>query len=128
MGFALSKDRSIFQTIWWSGPARFNRVCTFVFLLLGSGCSYVEAVDEQTIREAFPFIRDGQTTKKQVLAQFGKPDSEYDGGRILTYQAGCAGHARLALVQPPCVVRTYRLILVFGPGLVLESHSAVVEK
>lgn len=123
---ALSNDRSIFQTMWLSGPARFGRVCAFVSLLLGSGCSYVEPVDEQTIREAFPFIRDGQTTKREVLVRFGRPDSEYEGGRILTYRAGCAG--RLALVQPPCFSTTYRLVLVFGPGSVLESHSVVVER
>lgn len=112
-----------------SGPARFVWACSIVFLLLSAGCTYVEPVDEQTIRDAFPFLREGQTTKKTVLDRFGTPDSEYEDGRILTYKAGCAvSRPRLVLIQPPCKLVTYRLVLVFGPDSVLESHSAVVER
>ena len=105
---------------------RFSRAIVCMLLVPGRG--YVEPVDERTIRAAFPFPRDGQTTKKAVLERFGTPDSEYEGGRIITYRAGRAGHARLALVDPPCLVVTYRLVLVFGPDAVLKSHGAVVER
>ncbi len=112
-----------------SGPARFVWTCSIVCLFLSAGCTYVEPVDEQATHEAFPFLREGQTTKKTVLDRFGTPDSEYEGGRIITYRAGCAvSRPRLVLVQPPCKLVTYRLVLVFGPDSVLESHSAVLER
>jgi len=112
------------------GALRLSRLWRLAIagMLVGSGCSYVEPVDEQTIREAFPFIRDGETTKKEVLHRFGTPDSEHEDGRIMTYRAGCAGYARLALVEPPCSLATYRLVLVFGPDAVLERHSAVLQR
>lgn len=100
---------------------------TIIGVLLGAGCSDVVPVDEQTLSEAFPFIRDGRTKKQEVLGRLGAPDNQYESGRIITYLAGMddrSGHWRVGLYFRA----RYTLVLVFGPDDLLERHSLVRER
>lgn len=106
---------------------RLVSACAIIGVLVGAGCSYVAPVDEQTLSEAFPFIRDGQTKMQEVLDRFGTPGNQYESGRIITYLAGMderSGHWRVG--------RYFRarhtLVLIFGPDDVLERHSLVRER
>ncbi len=108
------------------GRTRLARLGLAIWLV-AAGCSYVAPVDEQTLSEAFPFIRDGQTKKQEVLDRFGTPDNQYESGRIITYLAGMderSGHWRVGRYFEA----RHALVLVFGPEDVLERHSLVRER
>ena len=57
-----------------------------VSALLLAGCATVVVpLEPQLVSERLPFIRDGKTSKEEVLSRLGEPDSRYEGERILTY-------------------------------------------
>ena len=57
-----------------------------VSTLLLAGCATVVVpLDPQLVGERFPFIRDGKTSKQEVLGRLGEPYSCYEGEQILTY-------------------------------------------
>ncbi len=106
---------------------RLVSIYAVIGVLLMAGCSYVEPVDEQTLSEAFPFIRDGQTKKQEVLDRFGAPDNQYESGRIITYLVGIddrSGDWRVG----GYFETQHALVLVFGPEEALERHSLVRER
>ena len=101
-------------------------------VFLATGCAKVAPVDERALGEAFPFIRDGETNKQEILNRFGLPVHEYEGGRIISYFAQLddrseywdAGQMRVG----QSFGERYALMLVFGPDDVLERHSLVRER
>jgi hypothetical protein len=115
-----------------------------VSVLLLAGCATVVVpLEPQLVSERLPFIRDGKTSKEEVLSRLGEPDSRYEGERILTYvmceDISLEGGLRLSHTRPtdkkdealPGAVRcsperTNNLILVFGPDDLVERHSVVL--
>lgn len=77
-------------------------------------------------------LRDGQTTRQELLLRLGTPSSAFEGGRILTYdfvvdpagewhRAGADATSEWAFSHP----RTASLVLVFAPDDRLLRHSLV---
>ena len=106
------------------------KVCLVVMILLAAGCaaSTVAPQDQQFVSERLPFLRDGKTSRKEVLTRLGAPDYRHEGGRILAYKMWmCAVEVQQPLSEE---IRcrdpgTYNLILVFGPNNLVERHSLV---
>ena len=74
------------------------------------------------------FIRDGATTREEVLLKLGTPSAEFEGQRILTYEIRIDKKGEAHLI-PPLRYRLYHnLVLVFGPDAVLEKHSLVGDR
>jgi hypothetical protein len=112
-------------------------------LLLAGCATVVVPLEPQLVSARLPFIRDGKTSKEEVLSRLGEPDSRYEGERILTYvmceDISLEGGLRLSQTRPtdkkgealPGAVRcspahTNNLILVFGPDDLVERHSVVL--
>ena len=118
-----------------------------IVALLIAGCATVIAPqDPQIVAQRLPFIRDGKTSKEEVLNRMGEPINRYENGRILTYtmceDLYLKDRLRLSGTQPKSGKydgpRTlilcdftgdrYNLILVFGPDDLVERHSLVLVK
>jgi hypothetical protein len=85
------------------------------------------------------FLRDGQTTREEVLMRLGTPNAHFEGDRILTYafwkfSAGAwirRGRTWATLneaLRPGYHPPTDDLVLVFGPDGILLRHSLVVAR
>ena len=121
------------------------RVQYFSLVVLGllvAGCATpkvqpVPAVPaERAMRShLLSFIRDGMTTREEVLLKLGTPSAQFESGRILTYQIRFDKNGALHLVWPRRSARNpaltnwepeiLSLVLVFGPNGLLEKHSLV---
>ncbi|MEO6308249.1 MAG: hypothetical protein ABIO96_06950 [Nitrospiraceae bacterium] len=111
-----------------------------VSVLLLAGCATVVVpLDPQLVTERLPFIRDGKTSKEEVLSRLGEPYSRYEGEQILTYvmceDLSLDGGRRLSHTRTTDTKgeavrcspeRTNNLILVFGPDDLVERHSVVL--
>ena len=103
----------------------------FVSALLLAGCATVVVpLEPQLVSERLPFIRDGKTSKQEVLGRLGEPDSRYEGEQILTYvmceDISLGGRVRLSHTVPCSPYHTNNLILVFGPDDLIARHSMVL--
>jgi hypothetical protein len=103
---------------------------TVLFLIVAimiTGCSAdLTQLKPQLVSEWFPYIRDGKTSKEEILSRLSEPDNRYERGRIFTYML-CP---RLGETHPTneksCYSKhTNTLILVFGPDDLVERHSVV---
>lgn len=93
----------------------------------------VAVMEADVVKGRIPFLREGRTTREEVLNRLGHPTGEYDDGRILIYvlqedvtdrlHSGPVGGApnRGSQWRPT----QYQLVLVFGTGGVLERQSLV---
>lgn len=115
-----------------------------VSVLLLAGCATVVVpLDPQVVSERLPFIRDGKTSKQEVLSRLGEPYSRYEGEQILTYMmcedisrdgGRFPGYTRITDKEGDAFPgragcspeRTNNLILVFGPDDLVERHSVVL--
>ena len=111
-----------------------------VSALLLVGCATVVVpLEPQLVSERLSFIRDGKTSKEEVLSRLGEPDSRYQGEQILTYvmceDISLGGRVRLSHTRTtdkkseafPCSpAHTNNLILVFGPDDLVARHSVVL--
>ena len=99
-------------------------------LLLASCATIVVPLEPQLVSERLPFIRDGKTSKQEVLSRLGEPDSRYEGEQILTYvmceDISLGGGVRLSHTVPCSLYHTNNLILVFGPDDLIVRHSMVL--
>jgi len=79
-------------------------------------------VDSSTMSKYEGFIRDGTTTKQEVLDRLGPARSGYESGRILIYHVYLQDDGRLTLNgKGTC----HACVLVFDADNVLERHSLV---
>jgi hypothetical protein len=94
---------------------------------------------EQVIRsDLLSFIRDGATTREEVLLKLGRPSAEFEGQRILTYQIRIDKEGTAHVFWPRRSEQNavllgwdtdiHSLVLVFGRSGVLERHSLVGAK
>lgn len=104
-------------------------------LALGHGCLDPAVIQEKTrLFEAglLEAVRDGQTTRQEVLLQLGAPSAAFEEGRILTYdfvmeaagewrRVGSASVSSWSYAWP----RISSLVLVFGPDGRVIRHSLV---
>lgn len=94
---------------------------------------------EQVIRsDLLSFVRDGATTREEVLLKLGTPSAQFEGQRILTYQIRIGKDGAAHVFWPrrselnPALTHweqeIHSLVLVFRPNGVLEKHSLVGAK
>lgn len=107
----------------------------FLALVLGLACVSPAAMQEKARTFEAGLLgplRDGQTTRQDLLLRLGTPSSAFEGGRILTYDfvvdpagewhwAGAGATSEWAYSHP----RTVSLVLVFAPDDRLLRHSLV---
>jgi hypothetical protein len=106
------------------------KVYVIVTALLVAGCaaSTVAPADPLVVSEVLPYIRDGKTSRNEVLRRLGDPDYRHEGGRIVAYKMWmCAGEEQVPFSSKTrCRDHgTYNLVLVFGPRNLVEQHSLV---
>ncbi len=108
------------------------------------GCSTViTQLEPQLVSERLPFIRDGKTSKEEVISRLGVPDNRYEEGRIFTYEmcgdVSLESNLHRRNSPPPDVKgeavpgafycspeRTHTLVFVFGSDELVTRHSLVV--
>jgi hypothetical protein len=86
-------------------------------------------------RSQLAFVRDGVTTREEVLLKLGVPSAQFEGERILTYRLGLNAKGALAPMSPEVAAEdhryavwtraAYNLVLVFDPRNVLQRHSFI---
>jgi hypothetical protein len=107
---------------------------------LAMGCLFstqqISATPDRRLFNAseLSFVREGETTREQVLFRLGNPASRFEGDRILIYQVGFETDGRVHVYAPRILspsglqdwVRgSYSLVLVFRDDGVLRSFSLV---
>jgi len=86
-------------------------------------------------RSQLAFVRDGVTTREEVLLKLGVPSAQFEGERILTYRLGLDAKGALGPISPEVAAEdqryavwtrpAYNLELVFDPRNVLLRHSFI---
>ena len=100
-------------------------IAAFSFLL--SACATnvnIPGEDPQLLE----FLRDGATTRDEVLLKLGQPSATFETERVLTYRI--RGEARQGYVvgiplQGSWQGVTHSLVLIFDANGVLQKHSLV---
>lgn len=117
------------------------RLCVWYFALLLTGCAtpVIQPADSRVLAESklLSFIRDGATTREEVLLQLGMPAAQMEGERILMYQLRPDEAGELRPTAPgwdmTSGVRvwaegTCSLVLVFAEDGMLRRHSLVMAR
>ena len=112
------------------------------------GCSTPETrmLDHHVVLSNFPFIRDGEITRREILDQLGHPASFFEDGMIVIYWLVENDNGVLEVVSRNVAAISlqthtfidslegrswrsttgfYNLVLVFGNNDILEEHSIV---
>lgn len=121
----------------------------FLLIVLGfvvTGCAATPKIQSISAEQAsrsdlLSFLREGMTTREEVLLKLGTPSMRFEGERILTYQIRIAKNGAAHVFWPrrselelenswlthwePGI---HSLVLVFGPHGVLEKYSLVEAK
>ena len=75
------------------------------------------------------FLREGATTREEVILQLGQPSASFEHERILTYRLGEVRRAGLYLISPtntlPWADVRYSLVLIFDGSGRLERKGLV---
>lgn len=107
-------------------------VLTLWLVVLLSGCSTntVAIVEPANAGERLGFLRDGETTRQEVLDRMGAPYGVNEADRALTYRVfendlGKFVVAAKALPTPPYSRAEYSVTLIFDEKDVLKRHSLV---
>ena len=98
-----------------------------VVLLSACSSTTVSPVDPSIAIKKFGFLRDGETTKQEVLDRMGHPLGVHGTDRTLTYRVfeNVLGKIDLGVSEYP---RTeYALVLMFNDKDVLRQHSLILK-
>ena len=114
---------------------------SLILIIIIAGCSkpHIKPINNQLLlnSELIGFIRDGITTREEVLLRLGVPSAQFEGEKILTYQLHVDQEGKWQLVAPKInefsnlrewQKGTYSLVLVFNSDGVLRKHSLVGTK
>lgn len=116
--------------------------------MLLHGCSAPETrmVDDRVVESSFPFIRDMEVTRNEILKRLGQPASYFEDGRIVIYwlQEGSNGVLQVTTKNSTALSINnrsylhnlehgkkqlksgyYNLVLIFTDDDILEEHSLV---
>jgi len=128
------------------GPLR-KAILYSLFVCLLTGCArhvpeVAELIRKQAIEESVPHtwlplaIKDGKTTKAEILLGLGVPSDQFEGERVLAYRLRLERDQGYVVVSPEfdfvfAPLRGqgkyggYHLILVFDEGHVVQRHSLI---
>ena len=107
-------------------------------IILATGCATptLQLADPQLLfkSDLLSFIRDGVTTREEVVLKLGIPSAQIEGDKILMYQMRADDEGKWHLIAPSWNAftglrawawGTCSLVLVFGEDGVLCRHSLV---
>lgn len=98
-------------------------------LLAACHTPLVKTSDPAQLGGELAFLRDGVSTREEILVHLGEPAAAFEGERVLSYQLerDAAGGYRTRLPMTGKLVRwNVSLVLVFREDGVLEEHALVV--
>ena len=109
-----------------------NRRILLIVAILSAGCAATPMTPQQVVQGPMGFLKEGQTTREQILLRLGSPYAGFEKERILTYRLSedgkpveeYRGMDSASAADDPTLV-AYHLVLVFTPGNVLERFSLV---
>jgi hypothetical protein len=112
---------------------------TLIIIVASCATPHIQPTDPQHLfkTELLGFIRDGITTREEVVLKLGIPSAQFEGEKILTYQLRVDQAGKWRLVAPQINAttglrewreETCSLVLVFGADGVLRKHSLVEAK
>jgi hypothetical protein len=104
------------------GFVRAGAVATLLMVTV-TGCMAPPLTKAELENGPLSFIRDGSTTREEVILHLGPPSAEFEGNRILTYRISHDPAATAGLSVSGG--EQYHLILVFDTRNVLTKHSLV---
>lgn len=106
------------------------RVLSFLLMLGAGGCSWsARPASPELQQQVLPWLEDGDTTRDEVEAVFGKPGYECSRERITAYRLSLDGSGRLIPVpregQFGWTGAQFNLVLAFDADRVLEEHVLI---
>lgn len=86
-------------------------------------------VDASVVMQKFGMLRNGETTKQEILDRMGHPASTFEQDHALTYRVfeNGIGKIDVGVTRPPSRAE-YSLVLIFDDRNVLNRHSLVFKK
>ena len=107
-----------------------------IILVIGCATPTLQPADPQLLfkSDMLSFIRDGVTTREEVVIKLGIPSAQIEGDKILMFQLQADKEGKWHLTTPQwnatTGLRTWTegtcsLVLVFGEDGVLRKHSLV---
>ena len=98
-------------------------------VVLQSACSNITAspVDPSIAIKKFGFLRDGETTKQEVLDRMGPPVGVNETDRTLTYRVFENELGKIDLGVSEYLRAEYSLVLIFNDKDVLRQHSLILK-
>ncbi len=105
-----------------------------VLLLLLTGCGPTLQIAQSEVEQKWlAYLKDGSTTKEEVLLRLGLPAARFEGERILTYRLMLTDEEGLVVVAREFNMRDprlsywprgeYSLVLVFDGKYILQRHA-----
>lgn len=93
--------------------------------LAGCATPAIQGADPRLLE----FLRDGASTRDEIMLALGQPSATFQQERILSYRLGEDAKQGYFVVQPnsasPWLNVRYSLVLVFDSGGTLQKHSLV---
>lgn len=72
-----------------------------------------EVIEEPIANGKFEFLKDGETTKSEVIDQIGYSSRSYENGRIIIYH------------WTSYESKVYDIVMIFNEDNILERHSVI---
>ena len=95
------------------------RMLLFFLALFLAGCAATQQFANKEAHPQLDFLKEGVTTKEEVLIKLGIPAAQFEGERILLYRLRERQKEGLAVIPPELGYRDARLAPVrssWGPG------------
>jgi len=117
----------------------FFLLMSVIVMLTSCETPHVQPIDPHLLlnSELLGFIRDGITTREEVVLKLGTPSAQFEGKKILTYQLRPDKEGKWHLVVPQIneisgfrewKEGTCSLVLAFGSDGTLRKHNLVKVK
>src|SRR5215470_7891785 len=95
-------------------------------LLLASGCAqHAKVVAPEIVNGQFKFLRDGETTQREILARLGDPSHSFEGDHVVVYLVYEDYYGHLSVGPGNVNDRLYHLVIQFTSEGATERHSLI---
>jgi outer membrane protein assembly factor BamE (lipoprotein component of BamABCDE complex) len=94
-------------------------------LVLSSCSTVIGPVEPQVVAEHLAYLREGQTTRQEVIEHLGSPLQEYEQGGIVSYVLLENSDGQFEVIRGRVIAKPpiYNLVLSFGADGVLTRLS-----
>src|SRR5262245_25237277 len=95
-------------------------------VLLASSCGqHVKSVVPQIVSERFKFLRDGNTTQREILDRLGDPTYLFERDHVFVYFVLEDYYGHLIVSARNRDDRLYHLVILFTSDGTMERHSLI---